>query len=214
MKKILYIHGLGGSGDGRVATLLREHLGSEYEVIAPEIPVRPKEALEFICNLLRNNRYDLVAGSSLGAFYLIASGHSPKKFVINPAIHAADYIEKYIGKGPQKFHSARENGQEEYIIDDEFINDLRDMECIQMVDDEEYWVSRCAVSPYDELFGDENAKLCKELYLDHTIEIHSSHRVEDDVITNDIIPKMKDFIDEDIFSGPIMIGPYVDFDDE
>ena len=61
MKKILYIHGLGGSGDGRVATLLREHLGSEYEVIAPEIPVRPKEALEFICResveVIKNEQY-------------------------------------------------------------------------------------------------------------------------------------------------------------
>ena len=177
MKKILYVHGLGGSGDGRVATILREHLGPDYEITAPEIPIKPKEALDFINNMLKGDPYDLVVGSSLGAFYLMASGYLPKKFLINPAAKAGEYIEKHIGKGPQKFNSER-------------------------------LVTRCAVSPEDELFGEENVEVCKKLYHGHVFIIHSSHRVEDDVIINDIIPKIKEFIDEDIFCAPIMIGPY------
>ena len=208
MKKILYVHGLGGSGDGRVATILREHLGPDYEITAPEIPIKPKEALDFINNMLKGDPYDLVVGSSLGAFYLMASGYLPKKFLINPAAKAGEYIEKHIGKGPQKFNSRRSSGEEEYIIDDEFISDLKEMESPFLVDDEERLVTRCAVSPEDELFGEENVEVCKKLYHGHVFIIHSSHRVEDDVIINDIIPKIKEFIDEDIFCAPIMIGPY------
>ena len=83
------------------------------------------------------------------------------------------------------------------------------MSGITLVDDEEYLITRCVVSDKDELFGSQNADLCKELYLDHASIIHSSHRVEDDIIINDIIPRIKDFIEEDIFSAPIMVGPYM-----
>ena len=39
IKKILYIHGLGGNSNGRFATVLRKNLGDDYEIIAPEIPI-------------------------------------------------------------------------------------------------------------------------------------------------------------------------------
>ena len=213
MKKILYVHGLGGSGNGRIATLLRNNL-PEYEIDAPEIPIQPKQALEFIRDTIRDNDYDLLVGSSLGAYYLITCGCSRKKFLINPAIKAGEYIEKFIGRGIQTVNSVREDGVEEYVIDDKFIDDLKDMSSIILVDDEEYWITRCVVSPEDELFGSQNADICQELYVDHTSIIHSSHRVEDEVVISDIIPRIREFIEENIFNAPIMIGPYVDIDDD
>lgn len=209
MKKILYIHGLGGCGDGRFATILRNNL-SNYTVDAPEIPINPKEALEFIKNIISNNNYDLVIGSSLGAYYLMTCGYSPKKFLVNPAINASEYIDKYIGKGTYEVNSVRQDGVKEYTIDDNFIMELKNMESITLVDDEEYLITRCAVSPEDELFGDSNAKLCKELYGDHAFLIHSAHRVEDKIIIDELIPKIKEFIEEDIFSAPIVLGPFIE----
>ena len=212
MKKVLYIHGLGGSGDGRVATLLRNNL-TEYRIIAPEIPIEPKQALDFIRDIISKDEYDLVVGSSLGAYYLMYCGYMPKKLLINPAVKAGEYIEKYIGKGVQKFRSVRSDGETEYTIDDAFISDLKNMEF--SLDDEDRLSIRCIVSPDDELFGKENVEQCiKKFHSRNVFLIHSSHSVEDDIIINDIIPKIKDFIEEDIFCAPIMIGPYVDFDDE
>ena len=212
MKKLLYVHGLGGSGDGRFATILRNNLRG-YEITAPEIPIEPKQALDFIREMISKNEYDLVVGSSLGAYYLMYCGYMPKKLLVNPAVKAGEYIETYIGKGVQKYRSARSDGETEYTIDDAFISDLKDMEF--RLDDEDRLSIRCLVSLDDELFGKQNAEQCiKKFHVRNVSIIHSSHSVEDEIIVNEIIPKIEAFIEEDIFCAPIMIGPYVNFDDE
>lgn len=212
MKKLLYVHGLGGSGDGRFATILRNNI-DDCVVDAPEIPINPKEALEFVRDIISKNDYDLVIGSSLGAYYLMYCGYMPKKFLVNPAVKAGEYIENFVGKGVQKFNSVRNKGEEEYIIDDEFISELKDME--YSFDEEDRLGIRCIVSVDDELFGKQNSENCIKKFHERNVSImHSSHRVEDEVIINEIIPKIKDFMEEDIYCAPIMVGPYVDFEDE
>ena len=213
MKEILYIHGLGGGRDGRFATVLRKNLGDDYKIIAPEIPVQPREAMAFVQSALFNHDYDLVVASSLGAYYLMYCMHLPKKLLINPAVKAGEYIEKYVGKGVHEYNTPRLFGPKEYVIDDKFISDLKEMEFD--LDDEELLVTRCMVSPEDELFGEQNVDMCIKKFLDENATIiHSSHRVEEDVIINDIIPKIKEFIEEDFSLSPIVIGPWVDFDDD
>lgn len=209
--KILYVHGLGGGANGRISNILRNEF-PEYEIDAPEIPIKPKEALEFVNDLIRKTDYDVVIGSSLGAYYLMYCRLLPKKVLINPAIGGGDYIEKFIGKGEQEFRDNREDGSKTYIIDDDFINDLNDMK--YYLDEEDDVVTRVVISDQDELFGSQNVDRCKEIYADYCISvIHSSHSVEDSIVVGEVVPVIKDLIEFDVTKTAVFIGPYLDFDD-
>ena len=212
MKKILYIHWLGGGANGRISNILRNEF-PEYEIDAPEIPIKPKEALKFIQKIIDENDYAVVVGSSLGAYYLMYNKRLPKTVLINPAIGGGEYIEKFVGKGEQEFRDKREDGSRTYIIDDDFINDLNDMK--YYLDEEDDVVTRVVISDQDELFGSQNVDRCKDIYADYCISvIHSSHSVEDDLIVDEVVPVIKDLIEFDVTKTAVYIGPYFDFDDD
>lgn len=215
MKKILYVHGLGGGANGRVSGLIADNIGDGYIVDAPEIPLDPKEALAFVRGVIED--YDMAVGSSLGAFYLMLSEQTVKKILINPAVKAGEYVEKYIGKGPQTFHSKRENGEKEYIIDDEFINSLNEIH--RKPDAEERLMIRCFVSPEDELFGEQNAIECRKYFNlgDNLTDISGPHSIEEDMVRNVIVPAIKEFMDYEIEVPPwIAYAPYIgpDFEED
>ncbi len=120
--KLLYIHGLGSGVGSGSAVLLRKNF-QDCEVEVPEIPIRPKEARDFIVNNFRGREYDLIVASSLGAFYsLLIPG--AKKFLINPGIFADTDIAEAIGLGEQEFLQKRSDGATRYTIDEQFIAEL------------------------------------------------------------------------------------------
>ena len=49
-KKILYVHGFGSSGQSGTVTRIREVL-PQAEVIAPDLPIEPQEALQLLKHL-------------------------------------------------------------------------------------------------------------------------------------------------------------------
>ena len=64
--KILYLHGIGSGADSRTPRELR-NLFPNIEIIAPELPSRPKEAVAFIMeNYAFDDDIELVIGTSLG----------------------------------------------------------------------------------------------------------------------------------------------------
>ena len=68
MKKILFLHGFGSSGATQTAEYLR-HKFPEAEVISPDIPLDPKEALRFLNKLCHEENPDVIIGTSMGAMY-------------------------------------------------------------------------------------------------------------------------------------------------
>ena len=60
MKKIIYLHGFGSSGATQTADYLRNKL-PEVEVISPDIPLHPEEALQMLnrlCYELKCHRWN------------------------------------------------------------------------------------------------------------------------------------------------------------
>lgn len=214
MKKILYVHGLGGGANGRVSRLLSENMGEGYVVDAPEIPFDPREALAFVRSIIDD--YDMAVGSSIGAFYLMLSQQTVKKILINPAIKAGEYVEKYVGKGTYEFHAERENGDKEFNIDDEFIRSLYEIQ--QKPDAEEKLMIRCFVSTEDELFGEQNSVECRNYFFpDNITDIRGPHSIEEDTVRDVIVPAVKEFMDYEIEVPPwIAYAPYIgpEFDDD
>ena len=85
MIKILYVHGFMGHENGSASMHLRKELdrrGISYTLSAPHVPVtEPEEALKLVCT----DEYDVIAGSSMGAFYTMQN-RGTRKILVNPAL--------------------------------------------------------------------------------------------------------------------------------
>ena len=65
MNKLIYFHGFGSSGEGSTVRSLRELL-PEWEVLAPDIPVDPAEALPFLRDFCKREQPNVIVGTSIG----------------------------------------------------------------------------------------------------------------------------------------------------
>jgi len=100
MKKAVYVHGLGGSGNGGSATnissLLKERYGDKYDFSGSTYDLlKPKEAFAQIQKDLQGA--DLVIASSLGGFYAASVNVDELKIgkiiLLNPCLKPQEAIE-------------------------------------------------------------------------------------------------------------------------
>ena len=91
--KLIYFHGFASSGASGTVELLRKMLPSA-EVIAPDIPVDPLEALPFLTDLVEREQPDIVLGTSMGGMYA-AQMHGHLRICVNPANAYATFTKYY-----------------------------------------------------------------------------------------------------------------------
>jgi hypothetical protein len=131
MKKILYLHGFGSSGaSGTVEILRKEFLGTNaddrIQVIAPDIPVDPAEALPYIRNLAEKEQPALIIGTSMGAIYA-QQLRGFERICVNPCFALSKkYDILYVGK--HKWLNRRKDGATEFHITKEIIGHFAEME--------------------------------------------------------------------------------------
>ena len=120
MINILYIHGLGSSSKSSTGQLFYGLNDDKYTFFNPSFSLSPRKALEEINQFIKEKDIDIVIGSSLGGFYAL---QSDCRFgvVINPALTPIKDILTAIGYGEHQYV----NGEGKYIIDDDFIEDLK-----------------------------------------------------------------------------------------
>ncbi len=123
-EKLLYLHGFASSGqNGTVRTL--KTLLPETEVIAPDIPVDPKEAMDMLRELCAKESPDLIVGTSMGAMYG-EQLQGIRKILVNPAFQLADTILKNNGLGKQDFHSPRKDGATSFLVNKALLEEYRE----------------------------------------------------------------------------------------
>ena len=95
---ILYLHGFASCGNSTKTALLKTYFGKQ-EVLAPNLPIDPVEAVRFIKKILIEKEVDLLIGSSLGGFY--ASYFSEllemKSVLINPSTQPFITLAPFVG---------------------------------------------------------------------------------------------------------------------
>jgi predicted esterase YcpF (UPF0227 family) len=111
--KIVYFHGFASSGASGTVQLLRQ-LMPEAEVIAPDIPVEPLEALPFLRQLVEQEQPDVIIGTSMGGMYAHQM-HGFKRICVNPAVNMST-MSHVLKTGEHKFLNGRKDNQKTFRI--------------------------------------------------------------------------------------------------
>lgn len=122
--KILFIHGLASSGAYKMASTLRILIKGS-EVISPDVPIEPDEALDLLEGICRDEDPDLVVGLSLGGFWA-QKLRGRRKILINPDFHISALLESMMGE--VKYLSPRADGAEYFSITQGICNGYRKLE--------------------------------------------------------------------------------------
>lgn len=128
MKKIVYIHGLGGAKEqSGIFKALKENL-NDIIVLSPEVPHNPNDAIKWIKEYLDKENPDLVVAASLGAFYTLCNNEDYKTLIINPAMYGYYDLMNCFGMNHKgNFKPGRSDGNTEFILDEKYYNELLDI---------------------------------------------------------------------------------------
>ena len=193
-RKMMYVHGFASSGSSGTVMSLRRHL-PDWQVIAPDLPVDPFEALELLRGIVEKEQPEIVVGTSMGGMYVQQLWGVPR-VVVNPSFEMSRSL--LFGKmGRNKYMSKRQDGATEFRIDKAVVERFKLMEKEQFagVDERE---KELVVG----LFGDKDPvvhfqPLMAELYGEERCRWFSGeHRLNDDIVKKVLIPLLRELIPE------------------
>ena len=145
MKKILFLHGFFASGQCIPAQALRESFKDRAEVLTPDLPIHPKEALSVIRELIDREKPDLLIGNSCGSFY--AQMEAPvvgiPALLGNPHFQMTEFLKQRIGE--HQYKSPRKDDNQNFIIDESLIEEFAEQETKQF--------DSCNPSSKDRIWG-------------------------------------------------------------
>lgn len=194
MKSILYLHGFASSGASGTATSMRTALYPHgVQVIAPDIPVLPAEALPFLRQQAKELQPDLIVATSMGAMYAEQlRGHL--RILVNPSFCMARLL-TFGGMGRKPFRNQRADGAIDFKVDKEMIAQFRDIESHAFE----------GITPQDKvlvygLFGQHDKRVnCQPQFLKHYGREHfqrfdGEHYLNDNVLKHVVIPLIKQLL--------------------
>ena len=129
--KILFLHGFYASGQCVPAVALRNTFEGKAEVLTPDLPIHPKEAVSYIRDLIGKENPNMLVGNSCGSFYaqMIAPTVGLPALLGNPHFRMTEFLETRVGA--HQYKSPRKNGKQDFIIDSELIAEFAEMEAHQ-----------------------------------------------------------------------------------
>lgn len=122
--KILFIHGLASSGAYKMASSLRILL-KPCEVIAPDVPIEPKAALDLLAGICKRENPDFIVGLSLGGFWA-QKLRGYRKMLVNPDFHVSRLMRMMTGE--VKYLSPRADGAQTFLITEGICNEYESLE--------------------------------------------------------------------------------------
>ena len=128
MVKILFSHGFYASGQCVPAIALKEALGGKAEVLTPDLPMHPKEAINFIRDLIDREKPDVLVGNSCSSFYaqMIAPIVGLPALLGNPHFKMTEFLKPRIGA--HQYKSPRKDCKQDFIIDEQLIAEFAELE--------------------------------------------------------------------------------------
>lgn len=187
-KKIMYVHGFGSSGQSGTVGRLRELLPGA-EVIAPDLPIHPAEAMELLRGTCSDEQPDLIIGTSMGGMYAeMLYGYD--RILLNPAFHIGDDILKHNMLGKVTFFNPRRDGLKEFMMTKQLQAEYQEISemCFRgACDDEQQRVWG--------LFGLEDPVVHTHddfaAVYRHALYFHGEHRMNDSTLIHSVVPVIR-----------------------
>ena len=186
-KKLMYLHGFGSSAASGTAKTLKEIL-LEFDVVAPDIPVDPAEALPFLRGLCMNEVPDVIVGTSMGGMYT-QQLRGYKRICVNPAFEMSKKS-NVLTVGVHEYFKPRKDGSTHFEITPEIIRHHAEME--------EHQFDGITENDHQQVWGmfADNDQLvnCEGIFLEHynqVVHFHDDHRLDDENIKTVLVPLIR-----------------------
>ena len=132
--KILFLHGFFASGSCIPAQALKQAFANKAEVLTPDLPLHPREALAFITNLCEREHPNVLVGNSNGSFLaqIVASRLGIPALLGNPHFEMTRFLSERIGV--HEYKSPRTDGRQYFVIGQPLIDEFADLQAHQWDD--------------------------------------------------------------------------------
>ncbi len=187
-KTLLYCHGFGSSGLSGTVTRLRTVM-PQANVIAPDLPVEPHEAIALLHSICEQEKPDLIIGTSMGGMYA-EQLRGFDRICVNPALEIAETMKAHGMTGTQQFQNPRQDGVQEFYVDKALVKAYRDVSEQRFV----------GLTPEDEqrvigLFGDKDDLVDTfDMFCEHysqATHFHGEHRMDDKSYMHSVMPVIR-----------------------
>lgn len=192
--KVVYLHGMGSSGQSATARRLDRSLPGGYEVVAPDIPVQPELAITALRRLAESlSPDDVIVGTSMGGMYAqLFKGW--RRILINPSFHTSVHLKEKTGQR-LPFHTPRKDGAVDFEVTPKLVKKYEAMEKKQF--DPKFGIFNSRKDSPElvtAFFGTRDTLVnCKDEYLQHFTRYHDfdgEHRLDPDTIINLVVPEI------------------------
>ena len=187
-KKVMYVHGFGSSGQSGTVTRIREVL-PQAEVIAPDLPIHPQEAMDLLRDICEKEKPDLIIGTSMGGMYTEML-YGFDRILVNPALQMGDTMKEHGMIGAQHFSNPRQDGVQDFMVTKALVKEYKEMteQCFAQVSEDE-------TARVWGLFGDEDTTVnTYGLFREHyptAIRFHGEHRMNDNSFMHSVVPVIR-----------------------
>ncbi len=185
--KIVYFHGFGSSHASGTVEILRRELPND-EIVAPDIPIDPVDALPYLKQLCADENPDLVIGTSMGGMYA-QQMRKYRRILVNPAFNMST-MSKGLKTGEHKFYNGRYDGAKTFKITKDIIqhHNLMERQQFKNISADEKDTCWCLVGLKDTTVTNAEAVFKKNYKADHVIRFDGEHQLNDKVIKKVLVP--------------------------
>lgn len=195
MKKILFLHGFTSSGACAIAETLKAELSGVAEIVAPDLPLHPYEALDMLQDMCGSSCFGLIVGSSCGSFYgqqLVRFTGVPA-ILVSPFFRMTEFLKPRLGVHAYK--SPRADGRQEFEITPELVDEFASMEehqfdCYNEFNRDRVWG----------MFGSlDNLAHFRDVFLkyyDTTLDYDGPHTMTAENVRRELVPAIQRMLHE------------------
>lgn len=191
--KLVYFHGFASSGASGTVEILRKVFPSG-QVIAPDIPVDPLEALPLLHELVEAENPDVIVGTSMGGMYA-QQMHGYLRVCVNPAFRMSS-MSKVMHTGTHKWLNGRKDSAKDFRITAETIKHFNQVERKQFEgitpEDRELCYGLFGIS--DDTVNPVNAYNTFTKYYHHAQRFEGGHQLNDKVIHKVLLPLLRQLL--------------------
>ncbi len=133
---LLYLHGFRSSPQSTKARQFAQRVAERHPAVTwwcPQLPPSPRAAMALLMDGIAAWPRDrmAVAGSSLGGFYAthVSQATGCRAVVLNPAVHAARDLAKYVGE-----QTSWHDPGERFVFEAAYVDELHALECGPLAD--------------------------------------------------------------------------------